>query len=182
MMFKKKFEKGCMLVIGGARSGKSAFALDVCHRLKGKRVFLATAEALDEEMKKRIDRHRTERGAEWLSVEEPLNVAGAIEEKDGQDRIILLDCLTLWLNNLYMRYGGKEEIIEREVERLLKTLSHVAGAVVAVSNETGMGIVPKDPLSRSYRDTLGSLNRRVGEVSKKVVALMAGLPLALKDE
>ncbi len=182
MMFKKKFERGCMLVLGGARSGKSAFALEACNMFRRKRVFLATAEALDEEMKERIGRHRTERGAEWLSVEEPLNVAGAIEEEDGQDRVILLDCLTLWLNNLYMKYGGKEEIIEGEIAKLIETLSHVDGVVVAVSNETGMGIVPKDPLSRMYRDTLGSMNRRVAEVAEKVVVLIAGLPLVLKDQ
>jgi len=171
-----------MLVLGGAKSGKSTFALDLCNALEKKRIFLATAEGLDGEMEERIRRHRSERGNEWQTVEEPLEVAAAIGEVDGKDRVILLDCLTLWLGNLYMKYGEDQEAVEREMENLLKELSGVVGPVVVVSNEAGMGIVPQDPLTRRYRDTLGRLNQGVARIARKVVVLMAGLPLVLKDE
>lgn len=177
-----ELQKGCMLVLGGAKSGKSTFAVDVCNALEKKRIFLATAEGLDREMEERIRRHRSERGDTWQTVEEPLEVAHAIGEVDGEDRVILLDCLTLWLGNLYMKYGEDQGAVEREIENLLKKLSGVAGAVVLVSNEAGMGIVPQDPLTRRYRDTLGRLNQEVARIARKVVMLMAGIPLILKDE
>ena len=115
-------------------------------------------------------------------MEEPLEVATAIGDMDGEGRVILLDCLTLWLGNLYMKHGDNQEAVEREVEKLLKKLSGIVGAVVLVSNETGMGIVPQDPLTRRYRDTLGRLNQSVARIAVKVVMLMAGIPLVLKDE
>ena len=171
-----------MLILGGAKSGKSTFALDMCNTLEKKRIFLATAEALDKEMEERIRRHQSERGDDWQTMEEPLGIVDAIGEADGEDRVILLDCLTIWLGNLYMKYGEDQGSVEGEVENLLKTLSGVAGAVVLVSNETGMGIVPQDPLTRRYRDTLGKLNQEVARIARKVIVLIAGIPLTLKDE
>ena len=181
-MFKKKFEQGCMLVLGGAKSGKSSFALNVCNSLDRERIFLATAQALDQEMEERITRHQAERGDGWRTIEEPLKVAETIGSLDSKDTVILLDCLTLWLNNLYMEHGEDQEKIEKAIENLARQLADIHGAVVVVSNEVGMGIVPDNQLSRTYRDTAGYMNQRIARLARKVVAVLAGLPIALKDE
>ena len=180
-MFKKKFEQGCMLVLGGAKSGKSSFALNVCNSLNKKRIFLATAQALDQEMEERIRRHQAERGSGWRTIEEPLKVAEMIDSLDSEDTVILLDCLTLWLNNLYMEHGEDQELIDEAIENLALQLTDIHGAVVVVSNEVGMGIVPDNKLSRTYRDTAGYMNQRIARLSGKVVAVLAGIPLVLKD-
>ncbi len=180
-MFKKKFEQGCMLVLGGAKSGKSSFALNACNSLDRERIFLATAQALDQEMEERIRRHQAERGSGWRTIEEPLKVAETIGSLDREDTVILLDCLTLWLNNLYMEHGEDQEAIDKAIEDLARQLAEIRGAVVVVSNEVGMGIVPDNQLSRTYRDTAGYMNQRIARLAVKVVAVLAGLPLVLKD-
>ena len=171
-----------MLVLGGAKSGKSSYALDICSRSGEKHIFLATAQAKDREMEARILRHRAERGPEWLTREEPLEIAAAIREADREDTIILVDCLTLWLSNLFMKYKDNQREIDRAMETLVRQLSGVHGAVVLVSNEVGTGIVPDNPMSRRYRDNAGLLNQQVAAVANKVVAVLAGIPLLLKDE
>ncbi len=180
-MFKKKFEQECMLVLGGAKSGKSSFALNVCNSLNKNRVFLATAQALDQEMEDRIRRHQAERGSGWRTIEEPLKVAEMIDSLDSENTVILLDCLTLWLNNLYMEHGEHQEAINEAIENLARQLTDIRGAVIVVSNEVGMGIVPDNQLSRTYRDTAGYMNQRIARLAVKVVAVLAGLPLVLKD-
>jgi len=171
-----------MLVLGGAKSGKSSFAMDVCNSLNKKRIFLATAQALDQEMEDRIRRHQAERGSGWRTVEEPLKVAETIGSLDSEDTVILLDCLTLWLNNLYMEHGEDQEAIDKAIENLARQLTDIRGAVIVVSNEVGMGIVPDNQLSRTYRDTAGYMNQGIARLSGKVVAVLAGLPILLKDE
>jgi len=180
-MFKKRFEQGCMLILGGAKSGKSSFALNVCNSLNKKRIFLATAQAFDKEMEERIRRHKVERGSGWRTIEEPLKVAETIGSLDSEDTIILLDCLTLWLNNLHMEHGEDQEAINEAIENLARQLADIRGGIVIVSNEVGMGIVPDNQLSRTYRDTAGYMNQRIARLSGKVVAVLAGLPLVLKD-
>ncbi len=181
-MFKTEFLQGCMLVLGGAKSGKSRFALNVCNSSNRERILLATAQALDQEMEERIRRHKVERGDGWHTVEEPLKVAETIGSLDSKDTVILLDCLTLWLNNLYMEYGEDQEAIDKAIENLALQLTNIQGTVVMVSNEVGMGIVPDNQLSRTYRDTAGYMNQRIARLSGKVVAVLAGIPLVLKDE
>jgi adenosylcobinamide kinase/adenosylcobinamide-phosphate guanylyltransferase len=181
-MFKKKFEQGCMLVLGGAKSGKSSFALNACNSLDRERIFLATAQALDQEMEERIRRHQAERGSGWRTIEEPLKIAETIGSLDSEDTVILLDCLTLWLNNLYMEHGEDQEAIDKAIEDLARQLAEIRGAVVVVSNEVGMGIVPDNQLSRTYRDTAGYMNQRIARLAGKVVAVLAGRPIVLKDE
>ncbi len=181
-MFRKEFKRGCMLVIGGARSGKSRFALDVCNGLGKERIFLATGQALDREMAERIRRHREERGDEWMTVEEPIKLAESIRDLDAEGRVILIDCLTLWLNNLFLEYHEDQEAIVRALSDLERQLRTAQGAVVVVSNEVGMGIVPDNALSRRFRDTAGSANQRIAGIARKVVAIIAGTPLVLKDE
>ncbi len=171
-----------MLILGGAKSGKSSFALNVCNSLDRERIFLATAQAFDQEMEERITHHQAERGSGWRTIEEPLKVAETIGSLDSKDTVILLDCLTLWLNNLYMEYGEDQETIDEAIENLARQLADIRGAVVVVSNEVGMGIVPDNQLSRTYRDTAGYINQRIARLSGKVVAVLAGIPLVLKDE
>jgi adenosylcobinamide kinase/adenosylcobinamide-phosphate guanylyltransferase len=170
-----------MLVLGGAKSGKSTFALKICNQLNKKPVFLATARALDDEMAERIRRHKLERGNEWITEEEPLNIKDAILRLAKDDRIIVFDCLTLWINNLYMEYEEDRNAIEMAMDDLLGILEGIKGAIIIVSNEVGSGIVPDNPLARSYRDDIGFLNQRIAGLSRKVVNVIAGLPLVLKD-
>ena len=181
-MFQTEFKKGCMLVLGGAKSGKSTFALEICNQLVKRPVFLATAQALDNEMAERIRRHKLERGNEWVTEEEPLDVTGSIQRMDREDRVIIFDCLTLWVNNLYMEYCEDRQAIEQTMDNLVSILKEIRGTIILVSNEVGLGIVPDNPMARSYRDDLGVLNRRIAGLSKKVVNLVAGLPMVLKDE
>lgn len=181
-MFKTEIKSGCLLFTGGAKSGKSRLSLSYCNSLDRKKVFLATAQALDSEMEERISRHREERGGEWNTIEEPLNIVDQIQSKDSPDTVILIDCLTLWVNNLLMEYGNADEFIQGSIDELIDCLGNVKGLVVIVTNEVGMGIVPENELARKYRDIVGSANQQMAEVAKKVVMAVSGLPLVIKDE
>jgi len=164
------------LVVGGARSGKSAFAERLVADSGREPVYLATAEALDAEMAERIAHHRDRRGPAWRTVEEPLDLAGAIARHDRPDTFILVDCLTLWLSNL-MAAGAD---IEAETERLCATIPAVNGALVLVGNEVGLGIVPERADVRAYRDSHGRLNQAVATACDQVILMACGLPLRLK--
>ncbi len=181
-MFTFKPDEGCVLVIGGAKSGKSRISLDLGNRISKRRIFLATAQALDGEMKERIERHRKERGGDWVTVEEPLEIVARIREHDSKDTVILVDCLTLWLNNLFMKYGNSLQRVESSIDDLINALRNTKGVIITVSNEVGMGIVPDNELARVYRDTAGSLNQRIAGIARKVVMVAAGIPMVLKDE
>jgi adenosylcobinamide kinase/adenosylcobinamide-phosphate guanylyltransferase len=171
-----------MLVMGGAKSGKSSFALKICNDMIGNHIFLATAQPFDGEMEERIRRHQHERGDKWRTVEEPLEITSRIRELDGEDSVILVDCLTLWLNNLFMKHETDREAVYQAVADLTDQLSGIQGAVVAVSNDVGMGIVPENALSRSFRDAAGLLNQRIASIARKVAITFAGLPMVLRDE
>lgn len=170
-----------MLVLGGARSGKSSFALDLCDRMEGKRYFIATAQVLDDEMKERIRHHQKERGNGWTTIEEPLEICRRIKENDKKETIILVDCLTLWLSNLYMKYESGNEMVYKKIEELVDILSSIKGRVVLVSNEVGMGIVPENRLARLYRDAAGTMNKKIAEKADRVVITFSGLPMVLKE-
>jgi len=166
------------LVLGGARSGKSSFA-EALVRADGRaKVYVATGTAGDDEMRARIDAHRDRRGADWRIIEEPLRLTEAIaREADGRT-VLLVDCLTLWLSNLMFA----ERNIEAETHRLTAVLEGLAGPVVLVSNEVGLGLVPETPLGRRFRDAQGRLNQAVATVASRVVFVAAGLPLDLKPQ
>ena len=164
------------LVFGGARSGKSRWAENLAASGEGSPVYLATAEARDNEMRARIERHRARRGERWRTLEEPLDVQGVLMRESAPNQVILLDCLTLWLSNLM----ASERDIEKESERLLRCLDDPAGPIVIVSNEVGMGIVPMNELAREFRDHAGLLNQKVARRASLVVFMAAGLPLILK--
>jgi len=167
------------LIIGGARSGKSAHAQALAEaeaaRRGGRPVMIATAEALDDEMAERIARHRQERGPAWRTLEAPLDVAAALQGLAAEECAVV-DCLTLWLNNLMFA----ERDLEAETAALLAAAAKAAGEVILVTNEVGMSIVPENALARRFRDEAGRMNRRAAERADEVVVMFAGLPLRLK--
>lgn len=166
------------LIFGGARSGKSALAERLANDSKRQVVYVATAQAGDEEMAARIAHHRTRRPASWLSVEEPLHLADALREHAREDRCILVDCLTLWLSNLLGDSDPKR--FEHERAMLLDTLPSLPGEVLMVSNEVGLGIVPMGELTRRFVDEAGRLHQSLAVISERVLFVAAGLPLVLK--
>jgi adenosylcobinamide kinase / adenosylcobinamide-phosphate guanylyltransferase len=170
-----------VLVLGGARSGKSAYAearVLAFRQSRMRALYLATAEPGDAEMSARIAAHRARRGSAWTTREEPLDLAGAIQAHARHGAPILVDCLTLWLSNLmHARID-----IAAETEKLCTALARAKGPVVLVSNEVGLGIVPDNKLARRFRDEAGRLHQRVAQTARDVVFVAAGLPLALKGK
>lgn len=164
------------LVLGGARSGKSRYAERLVASSGLTPVYLATAAALDGEMGERIAHHRERRGEGWITIEEQFALAEAIAREARPDRILLVDCLTLWLSNL--TFAARD--IPEEQTRLVAQLADCPGPVILVSNEIGMGLVPETALGRRFRDAQGRLNQGVAEVATRVVFVAAGLPLVLK--
>lgn len=164
------------LVLGGARSGKSRLAEELAARRKGPLVYIATAEAWDDEMDTRIAQHKARRDSRWNSVEAPLGIAEELQAVPVDTGAVLVDCLTLWLSN-QMHAGGD---IEGETENLLGALGAARCPVILVSNEVGLGIVPENKLARDFRDRQGRLNQQVAAIADHVVFTAAGLPLILK--
>ena len=169
------------LIIGGVRSGKSKHGealIENCRDGDGaKPLYIATDEAGDGEMAARIEKHKRRRGVRWETLEEPLEIAAALEANGRADRSILIDCLTLWLSNLM----GTGRDIAVETARLLGALDHLEGPVVLIANEVGLGIVPEGALAREFRDRAGVLNQAVAERAERVVFMAAGLPMTIKD-
>jgi adenosylcobinamide kinase/adenosylcobinamide-phosphate guanylyltransferase len=166
-----------VFITGGARSGKSSFALSEALKITGKKAFLASAEATDKEMEDRIRRHRKDRGDGWKTFEEPTDLARLMREIDGRYAVIVLDCLTLWLANVMM--SGLDA--EKETGRLISALRALKRSkVFVVSNEVGMGIVPENELARRFRDMAGQLNQRVAAVADEVFVTVSGIPVKIK--
>ena len=163
-----------VLLLGGARSGKSRIAQARAEARSGALVYLATGEALDAEMADRIAKHRAERGARWRTVEVPLELPEAIRQENG--RVVLVDCLTLWLSNLLLG----EHDVAAATGHLLAALEDAGGTVLLVSNEVGMGIVPENALARRFRDEAGRLHQQVATVATEVSLVAAGLMLRMK--
>ena len=163
------------LVIGGARSGKSAFAESLVTATGRPRRYIATAEACDDEMRDRVARHRSQRGPAWTTVEAPLDLAAALSQSQPGEAV-LVDCATLWLTNHLLA----DHDLSAEAAQLLAALAGCKVPVVIVSNETGWGIVPENALARRFRDEQGRLNQRLAAEAGLVVTVIAGLPLVLK--
>ena len=163
------------LVIGGARSGKSAFAERLVVGSGRPRRYIATAEAWDDEMRARIARHQEDRDGEWITVEAPLDLPDALALAQAEEAV-LVDCATLWLTNHLLA----DHDLSVETRRLLDALAGCTAPVVIVSNETGWGIVPENALARRFRDEQGRLNQRLAAASTLVVTVIAGLPMVLK--
>ena len=165
-----------LLVLGGARSGKSAYAQSRAEAYGSERLYLATAAAGDEEMAARIARHQADRGQGWTTLEEPLHIAAALLAHAQPSRVVVVDCLTLWLSNLML--AGRDP--GPALTALADAMAKLAGPVIFVSNEVGMGLVPDNKLGREFRDWQGRANREIGAACDAVIFVAAGLPLQLK--
>ncbi len=171
-------------VLGGAKSGKTNWALRYAEGLKGFKnyYYLATAQALDEEMREKIEKHKKERPSFWKLLEEPLYISDHLERFSNSDSIILLDCITLWISNLL----HLKKDLDREYESFLKVLRNYqrreSSWVLIISNEVGLGIVPENKLARGYREHVGYLNQRIAEISDEAYFIVAGLSITLKRE
>lgn len=165
-----------ILVLGGARSGKSRTAQDIAEKTSTQRTFIATAQAFDEEMRARIARHQADRDGLWQTRETPFSLADAIRQETAPGKVVLVDCLTLWLSNVLL--AGHDT--DRATEGLIMAVREAKGPVILVSNEVGQGIVPETPLVRSFRDAQGRLNQRMAEACEAVIFVAAGCPLVLK--
>jgi len=175
------------LILGGARSGKSAYAEQLARQSVKHVVYLATAQGLDAEMQERIRHHQARRPADWRLSEEPLALAAKLVEMDAADTLIIVDCLTLWLTNLLYSIPQSEHgpvrtppRFEQERAALLETLPRLQAEVILVSNEVGMGITPMAASARWFVDEAGRLHQALAKVADSVVFVVAGLPLRMK--
>lgn len=169
-----------VFIIGGSRSGKTAFAQRLVESWGGAHLYVATAEARDDEMRRRIASHREERGVTWQTLEEPLDLAGALRGVEGVGGV-LVDCLTLWTSNLMEEHGDDGQAIDSRVAELLAALKERRANVAIVTNEVGQGIVPLNELSRRFRDLAGTINRKVSLASDEAWLVVAGRALRLEN-
>lgn len=165
-----------LLVLGGARSGKSRYAQARAEALDAELVFIATAQAFDAEMTERIERHRDDRGDRWTTIEAPVALAAAIRAECREDRVLLIDCLTLWTSNLLLA----EHDIPAATAELVAAIGDATGPLILVSNEVGLGIVPDNELARRFRDEAGRINQQVAAAVDEAMFIASGLPLRLK--
>ena len=167
-----------ILVIGGVRSGKSSFAVNLAKKSKKKPVFIATCKPLDKEMVTRVKKHQSSRPKSWKTVEEDINLSSVIK-KLKVDNVAIIDCLTLWICNLLMANLSKKKI-DAKIKEFIDALKATEATIIIVSNEIGWGIVPENKLSREFRDIIGLLHQRVAKVSSQVHLMVAGLSLPVK--
>lgn len=168
------------LILGGARSGKSSFALGRAAEYAGPKAYIATAQPLDPEMEERVAKHKEERGGQWDTIEEPLRMADAVRSVSGKYGVVLIDCLTLWVSNLLCSNVDAEKEFETFIDSLRD--ANESSMLVIVSNEVGQGIVPDNALSRHFRDLAGLLNQKVALVADEVYLVTAGIPLKIKPQ
>lgn len=167
-----------VLVLGGARSGKSTYAQKLAEAWWSHPLYLAPAETLDAEMSERVRRHQEQRGPRWGCAEEPLDVARIIRDPRPKRDGVLLDCATLWLTNVLLKEGAPA--VQRRKQELIDALRNAPTGVIIVSNEVGMGIVPESALGREFRDLQGWLNQDLATIADTVLFIIAGLPMVLK--
>jgi adenosylcobinamide kinase/adenosylcobinamide-phosphate guanylyltransferase len=179
-----------ILILGGARSGKSSFAQNLAMRLSDEVIYLATAQALDDEMKARIENHRKERPRSWLTIERPNKIAQLFEEQPLQAQVVLLDCLTILTTNLLLKVSQDENnpdekaaaaALEEEMTGLLNVIQQGSAVWIIVSNEVGLGLVPAYPLGRIYRDLLGRANQWLASTADEVYFMVSGIPVPIHD-
>lgn len=167
-------------ISGGTRSGKSGFAQRLAEDCTGDLLYVATAEVRDGEMGQRVDLHRAARGPRWSTLEEPLNLCGRLPEAARGRAGLLLDCVTLWVTNLYFAGGEDAAQVLAEVERFIDMLPRIEAPLFLVSNELGMGIVPENRVARHFRDLAGEVNQRLAAAADEAYVVISGLPLRLK--
>jgi adenosylcobinamide kinase/adenosylcobinamide-phosphate guanylyltransferase len=168
---------GHVLVLGGARSGKTGFAERLALRAGTRPAYLATAQALDAEMRERVESHKQQRAKVFSTIEEPLRLSAALRKAARTHDVILVDCLTLWITNLIVA----NENVAAAVDELLETLAGIGDSkVILVSNEVGLGIVPDNAMARMFRDLAGAAHQRLAEICDDAYFVVAGLPMVLK--
>jgi adenosylcobinamide kinase / adenosylcobinamide-phosphate guanylyltransferase len=167
-----------VLVLGGARSGKSSWALAYAEATYTSPLFLATAQVEDDEMAERVRLHQASRGPAWELIEEPIEIDRVLQTDVDRAGVVLIDCVTIWLSNILLQKG--REAVNAYQGRLLKALAQRSQAVIMVSNEVGTGIVPGYPLGREFRDLAGILNQKLAALADKVVLTVAGIPMYIK--
>jgi adenosylcobinamide kinase/adenosylcobinamide-phosphate guanylyltransferase len=173
--------KSVQLVIGGCRSGKSRQALAVAEAFTAaRRIFIATCVPRDDEMRRRVSRHKAERDRSWHTVETPIELPRALIDHGRADTVVLVDCLTLWISNLLLAADDHTHRIDAHVDQLVAALRQTDGLVVLVSNEVGTGIVPENLLARVFRDAAGFANQRVAQAVDRVLWMVAGIPVQIK--
>lgn len=172
--------KTVTLVLGGARSGKSRHAQSLASAFR-RVIFIATARRSDVEMRARIARHRRERPSAWKTLEVSTSLHRVLQEQCGSADLLLIDCLTLYLANVMDHQRGKGDAVKSELQSFCKAVRNAKASVVMVSNEVGSGVVPSYRSGREYRDLLGEFNQQLAQVADRVVLMVAGLPLTVKD-
>jgi len=166
-----------ILITGGVKSGKSRFALKIAREIeKGEKIFIATARPIDEEMEDKIEKHEKERGSDFQTVEEPIHLGDTLK-KINQSTVVI-DCLTLWLSNLFFEVRESEKLFE--IESFIQALKEFGGNIIIVTNEVGWGIIPESETSRNYQAELGRLNQEVAEICDEVYVLISGIPSKIK--
>ena len=172
--------KKIIFVVGGCRSGKSRYALKLADQIsEDNKIFIATCVPGDEEMKQRVLLHRKERAPQWKTLEVPVLLPKAIIDISRKTEVVLVDCLTLWLNNIFAE-NDDQETIGKQIQQLSRSLGKVRCPVILVSNEVGSGIVPENKLARRFRDVMGFVNQTVSGISDQVIWMVAGIPVTIK--
>jgi adenosylcobinamide kinase/adenosylcobinamide-phosphate guanylyltransferase len=169
-----------ILLTGGVKSGKSAYALQCGEQGTSERAFVATATARDNEMTAKIEKHRMERGTRWKTFEEPRDIAGLIAKIAGVFDVVLVDCLTLWVSNMLTMYNLTHDEMAEAFAGLVAGVRKAPARIVLVTNEVGLGVIPADSMSRSYQNLLGNLNRDIARVATSVYFMVSGVPLKMK--
>lgn len=168
-----------IFVAGGIRSGKSRFALKLAEEMGPRRAFIATAQALDPEMERRIRQHQAARSKSWVTYEEPVALSPVLEKLDGQYDVILVDCLSLWLSNL-LHLERSERALSGHIKELIKTLRNLKTPIILISNEVGFGVIPVNPLARRFCDLAGALHQEIARLAREVYLLTSGIATQLK--
>lgn len=172
-----------IFIIGGARAGKSSYAQKVATNIGGKVLFVATAEAKDEDMRLRIEKHKKSRPSNWKTLEAPVDVANVIADSIGDASVVLIDCITMLVSNVMLGIAdgkcGESEVL-KEIEALISVIESKSATFIVVSNEVGLGIVPDNELSRTYRDFLGRANQLLAQYADEVYLMVAGIPVKIK--
>lgn len=173
--------KKCILILGGARSGKSQFAQNLAGKLSKKVLFVATGEAGDEEMRSRIEEHKRSRPRIWRALEAPVNVGERIQGQIGDADVVIIDCITMLVSNLLVDEGDDYEgRVTGEINHLITCMKRLDATFIIVSNEVGLGLVPENRLSRLYRDLLGRTNQLLAQHADEVYLMVAGIPVEVK--
>ena len=170
------------LITGGTRSGKSHFALQCAEKFNGKRIFIATAQPFDEEMRQRIECHKRERGDRFTTIEAPFDLTIALRDIPIDVSVVLIDCLTVWTGNLLYKHENDLQNITTMFDEFTSALLQLRTNTVIVTNEVGMGVVPENAMARQFRDLAGSLNRKVAEIADEVFLCVCGISVQIKEE